>query len=90
MGLGLAISFSLAFSFTNGFLDAANAIATLVATRAAAPAQGLVLAAVFNVLGAVVVGTAVASTIAGSSPSRHRRPWLSSDRACSQPRCGTC
>jgi len=65
MGLGLAITFSLAFSFTNGFLDAANAIATLVATRAAAPRQGLAIAAAFNVLGAVLVGTAVASTIAG-------------------------
>jgi inorganic phosphate transporter, PiT family len=63
--LGLAIAASLAFSLTNGFHDAANAIATLVATRGARPAQGVALAAVFNMLGALLVGTAVADTIAG-------------------------
>jgi PiT family inorganic phosphate transporter len=63
--LGLAIAFSLAFALTNGFHDAANAIATLVATRGARPAQGVALAAVFNMLGALLVGTAVADTIAG-------------------------
>ncbi len=65
MGLWLAISFSLLFALTNGFHDAANAIATLVATRGARPLQAIVLAGVFNMLGAIVVGTAVASTIAG-------------------------
>src|SRR5690242_15299833 len=65
MSLGLAIAIALAFSFTNGFHDAANAIATLVATRAAQPGSALALAAVFNVLGALLVGTAVAGTIAG-------------------------
>ncbi len=65
MELGLAIAFSIAFALTNGFHDAANAIATLVATRAARPAQAVVLAAVFNMLGALVVGAAVADTIAG-------------------------
>jgi len=63
--LGLAIAFSIAFALTNGFHDAANAIATLVATRGARPGQAIVLAATFNMLGAVVVGTAVADTIAG-------------------------
>ena len=61
----VAIGCALAFSLTNGFHDAANAIATLVATRAASPGAALALAAVFNVLGAVLVGTAVAGTIAG-------------------------
>ncbi len=65
MELGLAIAFSIAFALTNGFHDAANAIATLVATRGARPGQAIVLAATFNMLGAVVVGTAVADTIAG-------------------------
>jgi PiT family inorganic phosphate transporter len=65
MELGLAIAFSLAFALTNGFHDAANAIATLVATRGARPSQGIALAAVFNMLGALLVGTAVADTIAG-------------------------
>ena len=65
MELGLAIAFSIAFSFTNGFHDAANAIATLVATRGARPGQAIVLSATFNMLGALLVGTAVADTIAG-------------------------
>jgi PiT family inorganic phosphate transporter len=65
MELGLAIAFAIAFSFTNGFHDAANAIATLVATRGARPGQAIVLSAVFNMLGALLVGTAVADTIAG-------------------------
>ena len=65
MALWLAVSFALAFSFTNGFHDAANAIATLVATRGARPGQAVVLSALFNMLGALLVGTAVADTIAG-------------------------
>lgn len=65
MELGLAIAFSFAFSVTNGFHDAANAIATLVATRGARPGQAMVLAASFNMLGALLIGTAVADTIAG-------------------------
>src|SRR5512141_3076503 len=65
MALWLAVCFALAFSLTNGFHDAANAIATLVATRAARPGQAIVLSAIFNMLGALVVGTAVADTIAG-------------------------
>lgn len=65
MELALAVAFSIAFALTNGFHDAANAIATLVATRGARPEQAIVLAAVFNMLGALLVGTAVADTIAG-------------------------
>lgn len=65
MALGFAIACALAFSLTNGFHDAANAIATLVATRGAAPDQAIVLSAVFNIAGAVLVGTAVAGTVAG-------------------------
>lgn len=64
MELGFAIAFSVAFALTNGFHDAANAIATLVATRGARPAQAIALAAVFNMLGALLVGSAVADTIA--------------------------
>jgi PiT family inorganic phosphate transporter len=63
--LALAIAFALAFSLTNGFHDAANAIATLVATRGARPGHAIALSAVFNMLGALLIGTAVADTIAG-------------------------
>jgi PiT family inorganic phosphate transporter len=65
MALWVAVSAALAFSLTNGFHDAANAIATLVTTRGARPGQAVVLSAIFNMLGALVVGTAVAVTVAG-------------------------
>src|SRR5512133_1473585 len=65
MGLWLAVFFALAFAVTNGVHDAANSIATLVATRGAQPAQAAVLAAGSTLLGALLVGTAVANTVAG-------------------------
>lgn len=63
--LALAVAMAIAFSLTNGFHDASNAIATLVGTRGARPGQAITLSAAFNMLGALVFGTAVASTIAG-------------------------
>jgi len=63
VGLVIAIGFAVAFALTNGFHDASNAIATLVATRAATPGQAVALSAVFNMGGAVLLGTAVADTI---------------------------
>jgi PiT family inorganic phosphate transporter len=56
---------ALLFAVTNGLHDAANAIATLVATRAARPGAAVCLAAVGNVVGPLVLGKAVADTIAG-------------------------
>ena len=61
----LAVVAILAFAFTNGFHDAANAIATLVATRGARPGSAIILAAVCNMLGPLLLGAAVADTIAG-------------------------
>ena len=61
----LAVVAMLAFAFTNGFHDAANAIATLVATRGARPGPAITLAAVCNLLGPLLLGAAVADTIAG-------------------------
>ena len=60
----LAVVAILAFAFTNGFHDAANAIATLVATRAARPGPAIILAAICNLLGPLLLGAAVADTIA--------------------------
>ncbi len=54
---------ALVFEYLNGFHDTANAIATIVATKVMTPRQAIVLAASFDLLGALV-GTAVASTIA--------------------------
>ena len=63
--LVVAIALALVFAVTNGLHDASNAIATLVATRAARPRHALVLAAFFNLLGPLLVGAAVATTIGG-------------------------
>jgi PiT family inorganic phosphate transporter len=57
------MAIALAFDFTNGFHDAANAIATAVSTRALRPRAALTMAAAMNLVGALL-GTAVAETIA--------------------------
>ncbi|CAN5335176.1 low-affinity phosphate transporter PitH [soil metagenome] len=56
------IAIALVFDYTNGFHDAANAIATSVSTRALTPRVALVLAAVMNFVGAFL-GTDVADTV---------------------------
>jgi PiT family inorganic phosphate transporter len=53
---------ALAFDYTNGFHDAANAIAVAVSTKALTPRVALGLAAVMNLVGAVI-STKVASTV---------------------------
>ncbi len=53
---------ALAFDYTNGFHDAANAIATSVSTRALTPRVALILAAVMNFVGAFL-GQKVAHTV---------------------------
>ncbi|MDZ7260998.1 MAG: inorganic phosphate transporter [candidate division KSB1 bacterium] len=50
------------YDFFNGMNDAANAIATTVSTRALTPRQAILLAQIFNVIGAFMT-TAVARTI---------------------------
>jgi len=54
---------ALLFDFTNGFHDAANAIAISVSTRAMTMNSALILAAILNVVGGIL-STAVATTIA--------------------------
>ncbi len=56
------IVLSLAFGIVNGFNDAANAIATVIGTRALTPRKAIIMAAFFNLAGAAT-GTAVAKTI---------------------------
>ena len=58
----VVIVVALGFDYTNGFHDAANAIATSVSTRALAPRTALIMAAVMNLVGAFL-GTSVASTV---------------------------
>jgi PiT family inorganic phosphate transporter len=60
--IAIVITLAMAFNYTNGFHDAANAIATSVSTRALTPRIALAMAAVFNLAGAFI-GTKVAATV---------------------------
>ena len=60
--LVIVVGTALLFDFTNGFHDSANAIATSISTRALRPGVALGMAAVANVLGALI-STEVASTL---------------------------
>src|SRR5271170_1774904 len=57
------IVIALVFDYINGFHDAANSIATVVATRVLTPFQAVLWAAFFNFAAAFIFGTAVARTI---------------------------
>jgi len=59
----LIILVALLFDFINGFHDAANSSATIVATRVLTPFQAVVWAAFFNFIAAFLFGTAVATTV---------------------------
>jgi len=68
MTLGIALMITgvlvvLAFDYTNGLQDAANMLATIVASRATTPIQAAVLVSSFTFLGPILGGTAVANTI---------------------------
>jgi PiT family inorganic phosphate transporter len=56
------IAFAIGFGLVNGFNDAANAIATVVGTRALSPRNAVIMAAFLNFAGAAT-GLAVARTI---------------------------
>jgi PiT family inorganic phosphate transporter len=60
--LVVVVVVGLAFDFTNGFQDTANAIATSVSTRALAPRTAVIMAAGLNLAGAFLT-TAVAKTV---------------------------
>lgn len=60
--LALVILIALIFEVSNGFNDAANAIATVISTRVMTPLTAIIMAAVMNFLGAVS-GTAVAKSV---------------------------
>ncbi|HQV92616.1 MAG TPA: inorganic phosphate transporter, partial [Phycicoccus sp.] len=60
--LVLTIALALLFSYTNGFHDAANAVATSISTRALTPRIAVGLAAVANLIGAFF-GSRVTETV---------------------------
>ena len=59
----LAIIIALVFDFGNGLNDAANAIATVVATRVLSLRAAVLMAAIGNFSGVFIFGVAVATTI---------------------------
>lgn len=68
------VAIALVFDYTNGFHDAANAIATSVSTRALTPRVALIMAAVMNLIGALL-GVGVAETIGSgiiAAPEGHQ------------------
>ena len=60
----LVIALALFFDFTNGFHDTANAMATPIATGALKPKTAVALAAILNLIGALL-STEVAKTVSG-------------------------
>jgi len=60
--LVLIIILAIGFGVSNGFNDAANAIATVIGTRSLSPRNAIIMAAILNLAGAAT-GTAVAITI---------------------------
>lgn len=58
----IAVFLALLFNFTNGFHDVANQVATAIKTDAIKPLRALVIAATFDFVGAVFLGSKVAET----------------------------
>lgn len=76
--VALVVTLAMGFNYTNGFHDAANAIATSVSTRALTPRVALVMAAIANLVGAFF-GAKVAKTIGSGiieQPEGENGLWL--------------
>ena len=65
------IVLALLFDYINGFHDAANSIATIVATKVLSPLQAVVWAAFFNFLAYWVFGFGVADTVAKTAKTEN-------------------
>ena len=63
LGLFLALAFVLTFEFINGFHDTANAVATVIYTKAMPPHLAVILSGCFNFLGVLLGGVGVAYAI---------------------------
>ena len=63
IGLLIVLALVLGAEFTNGLTDAANSIATVVSTRVLSPKIAVIMAAILNMVGVLITGTAVATTI---------------------------
>jgi inorganic phosphate transporter, PiT family len=71
LGVILIIGVALAFDFINGMHDAANSVATVVATRVLRPHHAVLWAAFFNFLAAFVFGVTVADTVGKGIVNTH-------------------
>jgi len=60
----IIILLAIIFEYINGFHDSANAVATVVSTKALTPRRAIIYAAILN-LGGALLGTHVAKTIGG-------------------------
>lgn len=67
----LIIVLALVFDYINGFHDAANSIATIVATKVLTPFQAVLWAAFFNFLAYWVFGFGVADTVAKTAKTEN-------------------
>ena len=63
VGLFFALVFVLAYEFINGFHDTANAVATVIYTKAMSPHMAVVASGIFNFAGVMLGGLGVAYAI---------------------------
>src|SRR6201996_8715169 len=64
----------IAFEATNGFHDAANAVATVIYTKSLAPGQAVLLSGLMNFVGVMVGGIAVAYALVELLPAEVLSP----------------
>ncbi|MEW6352297.1 MAG: inorganic phosphate transporter [Thermodesulfobacteriota bacterium] len=64
--LDITIGLTFCFAFVNGFHDGGNVVATIIASRSMRPVSALLLASSAEFAGPLLLGTAVAQTMAGS------------------------
>ncbi len=67
----VALALAYTFDFVNGFHDTANAVATVIYTKALRPTAAIVMSGVLNFLGCLLIGTAVAKVITEVIPEEH-------------------
>lgn len=74
--VGIIIAVALIFDYINGFHDAANSVATIVATRVLSPGQAVAWAAFWNFAAAFAFGTQVAKTVIKGVNMDVVTPWV--------------
>lgn len=67
----VALALAYTFDFVNGFHDTANAIATVIYTKALRPNTAILMSGLLNFAGCLLIGTAVAQVITEVIPQGH-------------------